>query len=198
NLGISHRIDSSNNLYFSGYFSNDRFALDSDTTYGYSNRNFSVKWTHKFSNRLNLAFTTGYDGYRYKVFREEDKETAFKLQFGIRQFHGKADFVYYLSQQHGFDFGLSSIHYRLQPGSYTPFDNNSVILPDVVEDEQALESGAYLTHRFNPTNRLAISTGIRFSMFDYLGPQSINYYAEGLPKTEVNLLETKNHKKESL
>ena len=195
NLGISHRIDSSNNLYFSGYFSNDRFALDSDTTYGYSNRNFSVKWVHKFSNRLNLAFTTGYDGYQYKVFREEDKETAFKLQFGIRQFHGKADFVYYLSQQHGFDFGLSSIHYRLQPGSYTPFDNNSVILPDVVEDEQALESAAYLTHRFNPTNRLAISTGIRFSMFNYLGPQSINYYAEGLPKTEVNLLETKNHKK---
>ncbi len=195
NLGISHRIDSSNNLYFSGYFSNDRFALDSDTTYGYSNRNFSVKWVHKFSNRLNLAFTTGYDGYRYKVFREEDKETAFKLQFGIRQLHGKADFVYYLSQQHGFDFGLSSIHYRLQPGSYTPFDNNSIIVPDVVEDEQALESAAYLTHRFNPTNRLAISTGIRFSMFNYLGPQTINYYAEGLPKTEVNLLETSNHKK---
>lgn len=195
NLGISHRIDSSNNLYFSGYFSNDRFALDSDTTYGYSNRNFSVKWVHKFSNRLNLAFTTGYDGYRYKVFREEDKETAFKLQFGIRQLHGKADFVYYLSQQHGFDFGLSSIHYRLQPGSYTPFDNNSIIVPDVVEDEQALESAAYLTHRFNPTNRLAISTGIRFSMFNYLGPQTINYYAEGLPKTEVNLLETRNHKK---
>ena len=47
NLGISHRIDSTNNLYFSGYFSNDRFALDSDTTYGYSNMNFSVKWTRK-------------------------------------------------------------------------------------------------------------------------------------------------------
>ena len=42
NLGISHRIDSTNNLYFSGYFSNDRFALDSDTTYGYSNMNFSA------------------------------------------------------------------------------------------------------------------------------------------------------------
>ena len=40
NLGISHRIDSSNNLYFSGYFSNDRFALDSDTTYAYTNRIF--------------------------------------------------------------------------------------------------------------------------------------------------------------
>ena len=56
NLGISHQIDSSNNLYFSGYFSNDRFALDSDTTYQYSNRNFSVKWTRNINNRLSFAF----------------------------------------------------------------------------------------------------------------------------------------------
>lgn len=195
NLGISHRIDSSNNLYFSGYFSNDRFALDSDTTYGYSNRNFTLKWTHKFSNRLSLALTTGFDEYKYKVFREEDKETAFRLQFGIRQLHGKGDFIYYLSQQHAFDFGLSGIHYKLQPGSYTPYNSSSIILPDIVEAEQALESGAYLTHRFNPSNKLSFSTGIRFSMFNYLGPQSINYYADGLPKTENNVTETKTFTK---
>ena len=195
NLGISHRIDSSNNLYFSGYFSNDRFALDSDTTYAYTNRNFTVKWTHKFNNRLNLAFVTGFDQYKYKVFREEDKETAFNLQFGIRQLHAKADFVYYVSQQHAFDFGLSSIHYKLEPGSYTPFDNNSILTPDIVESEQALESGAYITHRFNPNNKLSFSTGIRFSMFNYLGPQAVNYYAEGLPKTDDNLTETKEFAK---
>ena len=195
NLGISHRIDSSNNLYFSGYFSNDRFALDSDTTYGYSNRNFTAKWTHKFNNRLSLAFITGLDQYKYKVFREADKETAFRLEFGIRQLHAKADFNYYMSQQHAFDFGVNSIHYKLNPGSYTPYDNNSIILPDVVEDEQALESGAYFTHRFSPTNKLSFSTGLRFSMFNYLGPQSVNYYADGLPKTDANVTRTENFEK---
>jgi len=195
NLGVSHRIDSSNNLYFSGYFSNDRFRLDSDTTYGYSNRNLTVKWTHKFNNRLNLAFVLGADEYKYKVFREEDKETAFNLQFGIRQLHAKADFNYYINQQHGFDFGLNTIHYKLRPGSYLPYNDESIITPDIVEKEQALESGVYVTHRYSPNNKLSVSTGLRFSMFNYLGPQSINYYAEGMPKTESNLVETVNYSK---
>ena len=195
NLGISHRVDSTNNLYFSGYFSNDRFALDSDTTYTYSNRNLTVKWTRNFSNRLSAAFIIGYDQYKYKVFREEDKETAFTLRFGITQLHAKADFVYYLNQKHSFDFGASSIRYKLQPGSYEPFDKSSIITPVTVEAEQALESGAYLTHRYSPNNKLSLSSGIRFSRFNYLGPQQVNYYAPGLPTTPANVVDTKDYEK---
>lgn len=195
NLGISHRIDSTNNLYFSGYFSNDRFALNSDTIYDYSNRNFTVKWTRNFSNRLSAALVTGFDQYKYKVYRESEKETAFTLQFGISQFHAKTDFVYYMNQQHSFDFGASSILYKLEPGSYKPFDNNSTVTPDIVEKEQALESGIYLAHRYNPNNKLSISSGIRFSLFNYLGPQSVNYYAPGLPVTSTNVVDKKEYEK---
>lgn len=195
NLGISHRIDSTNNLYFSGYFSNDRFALNSDTTYAYSNRNFTIKWTRNFNNRLNVAFTTGFDQYKYKVFRESDKETAFTLRFGISQLHAKMDFVYYLNQKHSLDFGASSIRYKLEPGAYEPLGKSSLITPDIVETEQALESGAYLTHRFSPNNKLAISSGIRFSLFNYLGPQEVNYYAPGLPVTSTNVIDTKEYEK---
>lgn len=195
NLGISHRIDSSNNLYFSGYFSNDRFALDSDTTYAYTNRNFSLKWTHNFNNRLNVAFIAGFDQYKYKVFRQEDKETAFKLNFGITQLNAKANFVYYVNQKHAFDFGAGAIRYKLQPGSYKPYDDNSIITPDLVEDEQALESNVYFTHRYTPVNKLSVSTGLRYSLFNYLGPQSVNYYAPGLPVSSVNVIETKQFAK---
>ncbi len=195
NLGISHRIDSSNNLYLSGYFSNDRFALDSDTTYAYSNRNFTIKWIRNFNNRLSASFIAGFDQYKYKVFRESDKETAFALGFGISQLHAKADFVYYLNQQHSFDFGASSIRYKLQPGSYEPLDKSSIITPDIVEPEQALESGIYVTHRYSPNNKLSFSSGLRFSLFNYLGPQQINQYAPGLPRTDANVTGTKEYDK---
>ena len=195
NLGISHRIDSSNNLYLSGYFSNDRFALDSDTTYAYSNRNFTIKWIRNFNNRLSASFIAGFDQYKYKVFRESDKETAFALGFGISQLHAKADFVYYFNQQHSFDFGASSIRYKLQPGSYEPLDKSSIITPDIVEPEQALESGIYLTHRYSPNNKLSFSSGLRFSLFNYLGPQQINQYAPGLPRTDANVTGTKEYDK---
>jgi hypothetical protein len=195
NLGISHQIDSTSNIHLSGYFSNDKFALDSDTTYAYTNRNFTIKWVKSFNNRLSATFIAGFDQYKYKVERESDKETAFSLQFGIQQLHAKANFTYYLSQKHSFDFGAGSIRYKLEPGSYQPYDKNSIIVPDVVENEQALESGAYLTHRFNPTNKLAISTGIRYSLFNYLGPQEVRYYAPGLPMTDANMTETKEFEK---
>ena len=195
NFGISHRIDSANNLYLSGYFSNDRFALDSDTTYAYSNRNLTIKWIRNFNNRLSVSFIAGFDQYKYRVFREEDKETAFTLSFGITQLHAKTDFVYYLSQKHSFDFGLSAIRYKLQPGSYKPLGKSSTVTPDIVETEQALESAIYLTHRYSPNNKLSFSSGIRFSFFNYLGPQNINYYAPGLPKTTANVIDTKEYEK---
>lgn len=191
NLGINHRIDSTSNLYFSGYFSNDRFALNSDTIYAYTNRNFNIKWTKSFNNRLSAAFIAGFDQYTYKVFRESNELSAFELQFGIKQYHAKANFVYYLNQKHSFDFGAGSIHYQLQPGSYQPYDDNSLIIPVNVEEERALENAGYVTYRLSPNNRLSISAGLRYSVYNYMGPQQVNYYAPGLPMTEGNVIDTK-------
>lgn len=195
NLGISHKIDSTNNIYFSGYFSNDRFSLNSDTLYGYSNANFSVKWKRNLSRRLTAEFIAGFDKYQYSVTSDDNKVNAYKMKFSIQQIYARANFVYYQSQQHGFDFGVSTMRYKLKPGSFMPLGSESLVSPDVVEDEQAQESAVYVTHRFNPTNKLSINTGLRFSVYNYLGPNSVNYYAPGQPVNEDNVTETIDHKK---
>lgn len=195
NLGISHRIDSTSSLYITGYFSNDRFAIRSDTNYAYGNRNVSIKWKKNFSNKLGATFIAGMDQYRYKVYSDANEVNAFTLKFGITQFNAKADFVYYKNQQHSFDFGGGVLHYKLQPGSYTPLGSASLVTDDVVDPEQALESSVYFTHRFNPNNKLSVSSGIRYSLFNYLGPQEVNYYAPGLPVIPDNVTETKTYGK---
>lgn len=191
NFSISHRIDSTNQLYLNGYFSRDRFALNSDTTYMYSNRNLNLKWKKSFSNKLSLLLNAGIDQYYYKVFSENNKVNAFTLQFDINQLHAKADFVYYKNQQHSFDFGLSTILYKLNPGTVDPRGEGSLVTHDKVESEQALESGIYVTHRYNPSSKLSLQTGLRYSLFNYMGPKNVNYYAPGLPVTSSNLTETK-------
>ncbi len=191
NLGISHQIDSSNNLYFSGYFSNDQFSLNSDTLYGYSNANFSVKWKRNITRRLTAEFIGGYDQYQYKVQSDENPVNAFTMKFSIQQMYARANFVYYRNQQHGFDFGASTMRYKLKPGSFEPKGSQSLVAPDIVEDEQAQESALYFTHRFNPSNNLSINTGIRYSVFNYLGPNSVNYYADGQPVNDDNRIDTK-------
>jgi len=194
-LAISHRIDSTNNLYFTGYYSNDRFSLASDTMYGYSNRNVNVKWKRNFTNKFSAIFIAGYDQYKYNVSSTKNKINAFKLGFDINQLNFKSAFDYYLDSKHSFDFGISTIRYRLNPGFFDPLDKQSAVLPDKVEAEQALESGIYFTHRYNPTPELSISSGLRYSVFNYLGPKQVTLYTPGAPVTQSNVIEVKDYAK---
>lgn len=185
-FSINHMIDSSNSIYFNGYFSNDKFSLGDDTTYGYSNRNANIKWKHNFNNKLRGVFLVGFDQYLYKVSSDKNVVNAFKLGFNMKQYNFKANFDYFINSRHSFDFGLSSIYYKLQPGYFKPFNEQSSVQADEVEAEQALESGVYVTHRFSPNNNFSVSTGLRYSLFNYLGPQEIATYIPGQPVTETN------------
>jgi hypothetical protein len=190
NLNINHEINKKNTLYFTGYLSSDRFNLNSDTIYGYGNKNISLKWKHIFNNNLNALITGGYDNYAYNILSNKLPLNAYKLKFDINQSYFKAHFNYYRSSKHTMDFGLNSIYYKLHPGSFLPDGSQSLIKPDEIAAEQALESALYISDRYNVTNALLIDAGIRYSMFNSLGPQNINTYAQGLPRTENNMLST--------
>lgn len=190
-LGVSHRIDSSSSLYFSGYFSRDRFALNSDTDYVYHNQNFNIKWTKSYNSHLSSSLVGGIDQYRYTAESDANVVNAFRLKFDIRQLFAKMDFVYYINQQHSFDFGASTLHYKLHPGSFKPVGERSLVVPEIVEAEQALESAGYFAYRFTPNNKASINAGIRYSLFNYLGPQTVSYYVPGVPPNESNETEVK-------
>jgi hypothetical protein len=190
NLGISHKINDKNNLYLAGYYSTDKFKLNSDTTYGYSNRNASIKWKHNFNNKFIGVFSAGVDDYKYNIESTVNPVNAYKLNFEIGQYNIKSDFNYYLNSNHTFNFGISSLYYKLHPGDFQPVGENSLILADVVPEEKALESAIYFGDKFDITDALSVNAGLRYSLFNYLGPQTIDNYAPGLPKTVFNVLDS--------
>jgi hypothetical protein len=193
NLNINHEINKKSSLYLTGYLSNDRFNLNSDTFYTYGNRNISLKYKQVFNNKLNGLFTAGYDKYQYNISSDFNPVNAYKLAFDINQSYFKAHFNYYLSAQHSLEFGLNSIYYKLHPGSYSPVGKGSLVAPDEVQTEKGLESALYLSDRWNVSRSFSVDGGIRFSMFNYLGAQTINEYAPGLPRTEANITGTKQY-----
>lgn len=193
NLGISHQLNEKNNLYFSGYFSNDRFHLNSDTAYHYGNKNASLKWKHTFNSKLNSVFTTGFDRYQYDVSSDQNPVNAYKLSFNISQLNFKTDFNYFIHPKHTLDFGASTIRYTLHPGLYEPIGSKSLVKTDRMPAEQALESAAYLAERYTISPKVSLNAGIRYSLFASLGPQQVNQYASGLPREDANLLSTKSY-----
>jgi TonB dependent receptor/CarboxypepD_reg-like domain/TonB-dependent Receptor Plug Domain len=183
NLNIAHEINKKNNLYLTGYMSKDRFNLNDDTTYAYSNKNVSLKWKHVFNNQFYFTASTGYDRYDYSIQSTENPVNAYKLGFNINQLYLRTNFNYFLSSSHTLDFGVSTLHYKLHPGMYTPVGSKSLVVPDTLQAEQAEESAIYLSDHYTITSDFTIDAGIRYSLFNYLGPSVQNNYAPGEPLT---------------
>ncbi len=190
NLGLNHQINEKNNISLSAYYSKDNFKLNSDTNYNYNNRNISLKWKQSISQKLNGALTLASDYYEYNIKSDVNPVNAYQLKFNINQSSLKYDMVYALNPKHKLNFGISTIHYRLKPGNFTPVGGESLVAPDIVPAEQALESAIFIGDQYDVTNDFSINAGLRYSIYNYLGPQIIRNYAPNLPVTESNLLST--------
>jgi len=190
NLNISHHMDNKNTIFLSTYLSNDGFKLNSDTAYSYGNANAAIKWKHNFSNKLFSVVTAGYDHYQYGISSSANPVDAYRFHFDINQANFKTDFSYYLNSKHTLSFGLNSTRYQIDPGSNQPLGPASQVAPVIVPSEQALESALYAGDKYDITSALSLSAGLRYSLYNYLGPHSVNYYAPGLPRTTTNLADS--------
>lgn len=187
---ISHQINDKNTLYATGYVSSDRFRLASDTTYQYQNRSASLKWQHNFTNQLYGVFTGAYSGYAYDIDSEKNPVNASRLQYGINQNSLQADFSYFPNSRHTIDFGISSLFYNISPGSLLPRGESSLIAQKILPKERALESALYVSDRIDLTQRLSISLGLRYSLYNALGPRDVYSYEPGLSKSVGTITDT--------
>ncbi len=193
-LGISHQIDKNNNIYINGYFSSDAFKLNSDTSYGYSNRNGNIKWKHNFNAKLFGTLLFGIDDYQYSIASTSNPVNAYKIGFAVKQTNYKADFTYYADSKNTVDFGLSAINYNMNPGNNEPDGPKSLVTPFAVPAEHAWETALYLGDKYEITPDLAVSVGLRYSLYAYLGPQTVDHYLPNSPRTAGNVTDSTSYK----
>lgn len=193
NAAVSHEIDKSNQVFFNAYHSSDMFRFKRDTTYRYSNTTASLRWKSLMSEKLIANFTGAFSTYNYSVQSELNPVNAYELTFGIDQTKFKADFDYFLNTRHSLSFGIEEKLYQLNPGTFTPFSDESLVVPQVLEPEQGLESALFLSDEYMITPNLSIDAGLRYSMFNYLGSQQILEYAQGVPRSEFSVTDTTNY-----
>lgn len=181
-LNVNHAINLKNSIYLAGYASNDGFKLNNDTSYSYGNTNWNIKWKHNFNNKIYGVFTTGQDQYKYSIRSEENPVNAFKLGFNVKQSHFRTAFSYSPSNNHQLNFGINSIYYKLQPGTYQPNSSQSLVVSKKLQGEQGLESALYVGDNYTVTSNLSLNLGVRYSIFSYLGAYNVYQYVPGIPK----------------
>ncbi|WP_026462727.1 TonB-dependent receptor [Adhaeribacter aquaticus] len=194
NAHITHEINDKNTIYATGYQSQDKFKLGTDTAFQYMNRNASLKWKHIFNNKLYGVLTGAHSIFNYNITSDKHESTASKLTYGINQSNVQADFNFFLNPTHTIDFGASTILYQVSPGSQTPLGSKSLIAPNILSNEKGQESALYISDLINISPRIAVQLGVRYSMYKALGPKDVFEYTSGLSRNESSIIDTTHYK----
>lgn len=187
---FSHKFNDKNSLNVFAYYSRDDFSFNKDQKYAYSNMNTSAKWRSILNEQLVSNLTLGYDHYGYENIEKTEPAAAFKLDFNIKHFFAKADFIYEWNNKHRIDFGFKSMLYDISSGTLSPHRKESLVLKDKLQKDKGLENAFYIGDVWEVTPRLSVDAGIRYSLFTALGPRTYYRYEAGELPYESNVTDT--------
>ena len=190
---LTHLFSQRTKLTLSSYLSHDQFILRGDTTFQWDTQLNSLRLDHSISKAVNSSLMIGYGKYSYDVF-DKNPATGFDLSYTLRYPTAKLDF-YIQKEKHEFNVGAQSIYYDFSPGTLTPSSPESDKKFIQMDKQQSLESGFYASDQFDLFKPLHVDAGLRYSVFQSMGPGNVFTYQSGRPKETVTVTDTLQFKK---
>jgi hypothetical protein len=188
---ISYDLNKNNKLDFSSYFSHDSFRFNTDSVYSYNNSIFVLRWRHFFSSRFFSSLSVNNSFYKYEVSSQDLPQEAFELSHKINSTGLKADFNIFLGRNE-VNFGADLTRYSILPGSYLPASDSSIVIPDVIQRERALEGALYIDDKFTVTNYMSVNVGLRMSAYNSFGPKEVMLYDPEYSRSRLTVIDTLN------
>ncbi|MFD1145086.1 carboxypeptidase-like regulatory domain-containing protein [Larkinella insperata] len=176
----NYRINDKNTIYASGYLGRDVFGADFGFNWG--NTTTSLRWNHVFSDKLFLNTTAFYSNYDYLLdsdLKRTNQKDFFNWKSGIVNYSLKPDFTLFL-KNNTLTFGGQAIIYDFRPGEANAASGGEV-RSFGLESKYALESALYIGNEQQVSRRLQLQYGLRYSLYNYLGPGEAYEFQTNVP-----------------
>ncbi|MBP4139109.1 TonB-dependent receptor [Flavobacterium geliluteum] len=191
----NHKINKSNSVEGTLYYSKDAYTITPDSLYKYSNRLISLKWKHAFNEKTNSEFNVTNSEYKFSINYESTNPDSFIFKYKIDDTQASLKFNTIYNSKHKFTYGLSTKLYKVNPGEISPNGESSLVTPINIDDEKGLESALFLSDKFEITEKLLLDVGARYSFYAALGEATQKVYQEGVPMTPSTVIEEKKYGK---
>jgi hypothetical protein len=173
NTKWNYTFSDKNRLYFSGYFGNDVFRFrqpnrDFKFDLPYGNKTATLRWNHLFSEKMFMNVSAVYNDYRFQFNGGQD-DFVFKLFSGVKDWNLKVDFENYQSTKHTLKYGVNYTYHTLTPNTASA-SNGEVEFQTTFKPKYANETAFYFLDDMKLNDKWAINTGLRFSIFQQVGP----------------------------
>ncbi|MFH6967478.1 carboxypeptidase-like regulatory domain-containing protein [Flavobacterium sp. FlaQc-28] len=176
NAKLNYRLGANNSIAFSGYMGNDLFDINNFFASTYGNTMGTFSWKHRFSDNLNTNLSLFYSDYKFNL------QIPFqKLEWDskITNYGLKYNWNHTISDNFKLNYGIDGLYYDFNPGTVQPYGIDSQYNYKQLDKKYALETSAYLDVENQITEKLNLRYGLRYSMFNRLGGESINIYENG-------------------
>ncbi len=174
NLKTNFILSDKDRLFFSGYFGRDVFTYNNtkaalNIRIPWGNATVTSRWNHLFTDKLFMNTMVLFSDYQFEsVFSQ--KYFDFKLYSGIRDVTGKVDFNWYPNTKHSVKYGVSYTMHRFIPSSASGRSGDVEFNKGRIDKLYANEGAIYITDDWDISPRLKITTGVRGSLFQHIGP----------------------------
>ena len=177
---INYRFNDKNTVFLSGYLGRDVFGADFGFNWG--NATVSGRWNHVFSDRLFLNTTAYYSNYDYSLntdLKQKTPKDYFRTDSRIVDYSIKPDFSLFLGKN-TISFGGQAIFHDFQPGTATAASSGDVRTFGL-ESKYSLENALYVGNEQQVSPKLQLQYGLRYSLFNYIGPGEAYTFATDVP-----------------
>jgi hypothetical protein len=175
NLKMNYKLGEKDKIFLSGYYGLDKFSFrstadDFKVDMPWGNGIAALRWNHLFTNKLFMNLTTTFSDYKFGFLSDQD-QFKFSLNSGIQDFGAKADFSYFPNTRHRIKWGANYIYHTFTPSSISAETDSVVFLdPATAEKLYSHESALYFMDEFDVNEFLRINAGLRYSMYQHVGP----------------------------
>jgi hypothetical protein len=80
--------------------------------------------------------------------------------------------------------------HRFSPATIKPKNSNSIFESFELDNKYAVEQAFYLSNNHKISDRLSLQYGLRYSLFQNMGPGRVFQYAPGVPRTDNSIVDT--------
>ena len=183
---------------FFTYYSKDRFTLGSTNSFEYENMGASLIYNRELNKRWSMKASAVFSDYTNFHTDTEQLSKAYSHEFNIRSQQLKVRISGFPALKHKTGFGIDAILHNLDQGVYEPYGSESLFAASDFGKENAIEYALYASDEYSITDRLSLYGGIRYSLYNYLGPGTVYRYNENMPRETENISDTISYGRESI
>jgi len=180
------------------YRSYDHFSLSDINSYDYYNNGASFIVGHNYTNSLRGEFTVVGSQYGFSTIDRQQPPSAYRHAYKMGHYETRVDFRHLLNEKNTLEYGAEIIYYLLDRGTVLPYGETSMRSQVELGVDRGIESALFITDSYDITRRINLNVGVRYMLYNPVGPVTTYKYTDGAPRDPRYIEDTLTFGKNSI